>query len=174
MARTCLFVSCFLVLALLLPACQQPAQPAELVQSTAADEIAIRESLQRNGELWNAADVEGVLAEYAEDAVLMPPEAPAVVGKEALRTSWSEFLGQNTPDWHFTIEDIRVSGDLGFVRGEFAVSITEKESNKTEEDEGKSVFVFQRQSDGTWKTVIEIFNSNVDDDDDEDRDGDED
>ena len=79
MARTCLFVSCFLVLALLLPACQQPAQPAELVQSTAADEIAIRESLQRNGELWNSADVEGVLAEYAEDAVLMPPEAPALL-----------------------------------------------------------------------------------------------
>ena len=95
MARMYLLVALFL--ALLIPACQPPAAPVEEVPSTEADEAAIRESVQRLVELWNTADLEPILTGYAEDAVLMPSEAPAVVGKEALRTSWTEFS-----DWPIT------------------------------------------------------------------------
>ena len=39
----------------------------------------------------NAGDLEAYLAVFAEDAVLMPPNEPPVVGKEATR-AWAQGL----------------------------------------------------------------------------------
>ncbi len=166
MARN--FLSTILFLTLLIPACQPAAEPAEEAPSTEADEAAIRESMQRIVEKWNAADLEGMLAEFTQDLVIMPPEAPAISGKEAVYTVGKVFLEQNSSVWDFTIEDVQISGDLAFVRGEQTMSTTEKESGETEEGEGKGVFIFRRESDGTWKGVIEIMNSNEADDDEDD------
>jgi ketosteroid isomerase-like protein len=141
MARIYLLVVLFLTL--LLAACQPPAAPVEEVPSAEADEAAVRESLQRIVDLWNAADLEPMLAGCAEDAVLMPPEAPAVVGKEALRTAWTEFLSQNSSVWELEIEDIEISGDLAFVRGKGSESVTEKETGETEKGDDKSVLILR-------------------------------
>jgi len=159
-----------LFLFLLIPACQPAEVSRPATPSTAQDEAAIREILQRNEDSWNAADPEAVLKDYAEDIVQMPPEEPAIVGKEALRASWREFLDKNTSVWDLTTEDIQISGDLAFARGAFTSSNTEKEDGEVEEEEGNTVFVLRRESDGTWRIVIEIWTSNDDDDDDDDDD----
>ena len=166
------FLSTILFLSLLIPACQPAAEPVEEAPSTEADEAAIREVMHQIQDVWNAADLEGVLAEFAQDLVIMSPEEPALLGKETLRNALEGLLEQNTIVWNFTIEDIQISGDLAFVRGESTGSTTEKESGETEEEESKGVFILQRESDGTWKIVLEIWNSNVDDEDEHDDDDD--
>lgn len=171
MPRTSLSVLLFLFF--LIPACQ-PAEVSEpAAPSTAQDEAAIQEILQRNEDMWNAANPEAVLGDYAEEIVQMPPEEPAIVGKEALRASWQEFLDENTSVWDLTVEDIQISGDLAFARGEYTAATTEKDDGEIEEEEGNTVFVLRRESDGTWKIIIEIW-TETDDDDDDDDDEDED
>jgi len=166
MVRKAFYTVLFLVF--LIPACQ----PAEVSQpaapSTAQDEAAIREILQRNEVSWNAADPEAVLEDYADDIVQMPPEEPAIDGKEALRASWREFLDANTSAWDLTVEDIEISGDLAFARGGYTATTTEKDDGEVEEEEGNSVFVLRRGSDGTWRIVIEIWTETDDDEDDDD------
>lgn len=157
-----------LFLLLLITACQPTGVSQPETPSTEADEAAIRALLQRSEDLWNAADLEGTLADYADDIVQMPPEEPAIHGKEALRASWTEFFEENTSVWDFSAEDIQVSGDLAFVRGGFTATDTEKEDGEVEQVEGSAVFVLRRGSDSTWKFVIEIWNSDAADDDEED------
>jgi uncharacterized protein (TIGR02246 family) len=59
---------------------------------------------------WNAHDVEGVLAHFAEDVVFTSPVAVRVVpgsggvvrGKQALRAYWTAALAR-VPDLHFEV-----------------------------------------------------------------------
>lgn len=46
--------------------------------------------------------------------------------------------------------------DLGYTTGTFAI-----ESNRTTIDQGKFVDVWKKQADGSWKAVIDIFNSDL-------------
>ena len=62
---------------------------------TKADEAAIRAGTTAWATAYNNGDGEAMAANYAEDAVLLPPNAPAVTGRAAIR----EFLetdSQNT------------------------------------------------------------------------------
>jgi ketosteroid isomerase-like protein len=85
-----------------------------------------------------------------------------------LRIAWREFLEEKRSDRDLTIEDVQISGDLAYVWGGLTPSNTEKEDGEVEEEEGNTVFVLRRESDGTWKIVIEIWNTNDSDDDDGD------
>ena len=67
---------------------------------------------------WNARDVEGVLAHYADDVVFASPTAKQfapetrgiVRGKDALRSYWTRALEAN-PDLHFALIDVYVGVD---------------------------------------------------------------
>jgi uncharacterized protein (TIGR02246 family) len=52
---------------------------------------------------FNANDLEGIVSCYAEDAVIFPPDVFMARGKDAIRRSWEEFLGQ------FKISQARIS-----------------------------------------------------------------
>jgi ketosteroid isomerase-like protein len=68
-------------------------------------------------ELWNAQDLEGVLAHYAEDVVFVSPNSTRftgdpsgrVVGKAALRDYWSRALA--TPGLQFTLRAVYAGPD---------------------------------------------------------------
>jgi ketosteroid isomerase-like protein len=62
---------------------------------------------------WNAHDLEGVLAHFADDVVFSSPAAAQLIsgsggvvrGKAALRDYWTEGL-RRIPDLHFTVLDV--------------------------------------------------------------------
>jgi len=88
---------------------------------TKADEAAIRAGTTAWANAYNNGDGEAMAANYAEDAVLLPPNAPAVTGRAAIR----EFLetdSQNTrgAGLKFNIPGdgpVQVSGDLAYESG---------------------------------------------------------
>lgn len=82
---------CLLVIGLFLfaVACQREAA----VDTRAADERAIRTADAACLKAAQAKDTEGVLSCYADDASWLPPNAPILTGKQAIRTGWSQLLG---------------------------------------------------------------------------------
>src|SRR5215813_3343785 len=70
--------------------------PSTVVDTRAADAAAI----QRLDEQWSATaarnDVAGTVAFYADDAVLLPPNAPIATDQKSIRQSWAALLGPNT------------------------------------------------------------------------------
>ena len=61
------------------------AQTAEL----SAEEAAIRSADEQWQEAAKAKDLDHFLSFYAEDAMVFPPNAPLVSGKDAIRSLWS-------------------------------------------------------------------------------------
>ncbi len=125
-----------------------------------AEEAAIREMDVEWMNAANAKDVERLVDLYAADASLFPPNAPIVTGKEAIRTHYSQVV--ESPGFVISAETTNVgissAGDLAYSAGTSEDTINDSEGNPVTE-RGKWVVVLKKQPDGTWKVVIDIWNS---------------
>ena len=140
------------VTALLATGCAPP--PASLTES---DVEAIRASTEAYGDAVSAGDWAATGWLYTEDAVLMPPNAPAAMGRDAIQETMASF----PPITAFSIvaDDIQGVGDLAYVRGTF--SITLQAGDNVIEDHGKYLEIRRRQADGSWPITVDIWNSDV-------------
>ncbi len=107
-----------------------------------------------------AKDVDTVLSFYADDASQLPPNAPIVTGKEAIRAHLSEeYSGQDFAiSWQTTKVEVAGSGDLAYSHGTSEVTVNDAEGNPVTDKE-KWVVVWKKQPDGSWKAVLDIWNS---------------
>lgn len=149
------------ILLLAVMACQSPAPaPDEATAQTdmsPADAVAeVRQVFEDYVSNWNAANIEGVLAVVADDAVQMGPDW-VYVGKEALSAEWRDFLGQNSDTWEPTIDEIQAAGDLVFIKLHSTETWTPKAGGEATTMVGRGVSVFQREISGEWKLVLEQF-----------------
>ena len=158
MVRKNLFAILFLALAIM--TCQSADSSRTVVTSSEADKAAVSEALEQYVEKWNAEDLDGIMALMADDVVALPPGYPAIIGKKALRSDNEQFFSKNTEIWKPTIEYIEVSGDLAFVRAKELLTTTPKDSSETKTLIGKGIYIFRRGEDGSWRCVIDIWNSN--------------
>ncbi|MHB8054630.1 MAG: YybH family protein [Candidatus Aminicenantales bacterium] len=62
----------------------------------------------------------GIAFLYAEDAIRMVPNRPAIKGREAIRASYQSDFDLFKIEETNTVEDAQVVGDLAFVRGAYA------------------------------------------------------
>lgn len=123
-----------------------------------AEEQAIRDLVRR----WDAAiaakDLDAVAGMYMEDAVLMPPNAPLVRGRAAIRSGWSDMF--QTPGFSLSVTpttvDVAASGDMAEEVGTWRFSGETPQGPMS--DEGKYVVVWKKV-DGEWKVSSDIFNS---------------
>ncbi|HJY86819.1 MAG TPA: SgcJ/EcaC family oxidoreductase [Candidatus Acidoferrales bacterium] len=153
MRRLCLLVIGLFSFAV---ACQRQAA----VDTRAADERAIRTADAACLRAAQAKDTEGVLSCYAAEASWLPPNAPPLTGKEALRAGWSQLLASPgfAISWQITKLQVSRSGDLAYAlysyelttQGPDAVPIT---------DRGKDMAVWNKQPDGSWRIVADAYSS---------------
>jgi len=109
---------------------------------------------------YNAGEPDRIIALYAEDAIVMPPDAPSVTGDAALRS----FLGDEMAEAKkggITIvltgdDEADTSGDLGWHRGTFKVVGEGGASLGT----GKYLEIWQRQQ-GKWRITRDIWNNDA-------------
>jgi ketosteroid isomerase-like protein len=117
---------------------------------------ALHETFERN---FNARTVDQMVDScYAPDASLMPPNYPLQQGHAALRAFIGYWL--NSAPMTLATEPLRydADGDLGYSFGRFTLTITMPDGSVVE-DHGKYMDVAQRQADGSWKYVADMFNS---------------
>lgn len=136
------------------------AQAPVVTEAATHGEHAIREIKARWGNLIAAKNAAAIEALYADGAVLMPPNASVVVGREAIGARWASQL--QLPDFTFRLIPeqliVSVSDDLAYDRGayDFAATI----SGAPIADIGKYVIVWQNIG-GEWKVIADIFNSDA-------------
>lgn len=152
-----LFRSSSLLLAVLLVT-QAPATLAQDVD-LAAEEQQIRE-LGRQWVEWVAAkDVKAIVDLYAEDGVIMPPNAAQAQGAEAIGAVWESItqLPEVAMSFEPTTIEVAQSGDMAYDIGTYSLSFAADQGRV--EDEGKYVVVWVKEG-GDWKAAADIFNSN--------------
>ena len=156
-------------LAALLLACA-PAEKAATDSAGAAapattDVATVRAVIEEANAKWAgamvAADVPTIVANYADDGVMMQPGMPAVSGRAAVEEAIKGMLASMKVDSaSFTTNDVKVGGDMAIETGSFRMTMTPK-GGKPTNDVGKYVTVWQKQADGSWKVIRDISNSDV-------------
>jgi len=82
-----------------------------------ADVQAIKEANTAWDKAWTDGDADALASLYADNAVAMPPNLPAVAGKDALRASSKKYFAQFKDENRSVVEDVRVSGNLAVAWG---------------------------------------------------------
>jgi uncharacterized protein (TIGR02246 family) len=128
----------------------------------ATAEAAIRAADAAGLKAAQAKDVAGATANYADDASWLPPHAPIVQGKEAIRNAWAQLL--TIPglkiDWQITKVDVAQAGDMAYTLYRYEMTMSGPNGAPVT-DKGKDMSVWAKQSDGTWKMVADTFNSDI-------------
>jgi ketosteroid isomerase-like protein len=133
-------------------ACGPSVQEAGLLSHE--DVAAIEAFVEAHVQAGLAGDWEAWYSHYADDAVAMWPNRPAVEGLEALR----EVKLNRALEYELSPVEIDGRGDLAFVRATFSL-LLDYEGAVT--NEGKLVWILRRQSDGSWLIAINISNSDL-------------
>ncbi|MBS1241505.1 MAG: hypothetical protein H6R40_932 [Gemmatimonadetes bacterium] len=136
-------------------ACAPAAQPGQTDEDYAT--ITAAENAFAAG--MNAGDMAKVAAIYSDDAVLMPPNAPAIRGRLAVQ----EFLAGFPPIGDFKLVPGETKGGAGMVtvRGQYSMNLMPPGASAAVADTGKFVEVWLKQPDGTWRLTWDIFNSDI-------------
>ncbi|MFQ6084287.1 MAG: YybH family protein [Candidatus Aminicenantia bacterium] len=108
-------------------------------------------------------DVETIFSYYTDDAVSMPNYGEMVKGKEALKKHDEEMrkTGFKIHSMNFTILDLWACGDLVYEIGKYGISLTLPGMSQPVADNGKYLTIWQKQSDGSLKIKIEIWNTDT-------------
>jgi ketosteroid isomerase-like protein len=129
-----------------------------------ADTKAMEQTLRDLDEQWSKAaaakDIDKTVSFYSKDAIAMPPNGPSATTKEAIRTLWKDLLTDVTISWDVTKVDVAQSGDIGYTSGSYKMTMNDP-SGKPANDRGKYLEVWKKQADGTWKCVMDIWNSDL-------------
>ena len=104
-------------------------------------------------------DVDRILSFWTDDARVIAPGLPAFTGKTALRSYVEGALA--IPGFHITwiTSEARLSpdGQLAYLLSTNAVTIGGPEGQPVTTS-GRAVTVWRRESDGTWRCAVDIWN----------------
>ncbi len=112
--------------------------------------------------LYNAEDFQNVMSVfYANNAIVMPPNAPACRTEEAILRMYQTDAELNIEHVDTSVaEDVRVSGNTAVAWGMDTGTTTPRSGGAPVPYSLKWLMVFECQSDGTWKCLYEMWNDN--------------
>ncbi len=110
----------------------------------------------------NRGNAEAGAAAYTDNAILMPPNHSPLEGKQAIEKYLTEIASQfQASNFQLSILEVDVQGDTTIVRGTYSANITIPGVDAPMEDRGKTLQVWKKQADGSWKIHRDIWNSNM-------------
>lgn len=104
--------------------------------------------------------IEKTLSYWADDAVVLSPGQPPIKGKAAIREMVTS--SSTIPGFHISWEPLSVevsgSGDMAYLIEQSVIKMTDSLGRSITEY-NKGVTVWKKQSDGSWKNVVDIWNA---------------
>jgi ketosteroid isomerase-like protein len=149
-----LLVPCAVPIAILASACR-PSAPAPLSE---ADKAAMKQAIEPALAMLTSPspDWQAFVSIYAEDAMVIPGGVQPFVGHDAILG-----LLKTLPvlaEYKEVSERLEGSGNLAYQVWTYMARI-EPPGAPVVVDTGKEVFVWRKGADGSWKVVVDIFNS---------------
>lgn len=95
---------------------------------------------------------------YSDDAIVLPPNAPAVTGHGAIEAMFKTFPPITA--FELRTEEVEGSADLAYVRGRYTMTMSPP-GTPAIADSGKYLEIWRKQSDGSWKSVRDMFSSDI-------------
>jgi len=129
-------------------------------EDTAEVRQAIEARIQQLEDAFNKGDTAAAAALYTEEARVLPPGGPTLVGREAILQNFQQSsINAGVRELQFTTLEVRVVRDLAYEIGEYTETIHPEEGEAIR-DQGKYVVIWKREN-GEWKLDVDIWNSNM-------------
>lgn len=124
------------------------------------DKNDLRTDIEKVNKTWMAAvknqDAEAVAALYAEDAMLMAPNAPSIHGKNGAKDFFASAMSSGIKEVSLSTEEVHGDGDFAIERGAYEMRV----DGNTVVDKGKYL-VHWKNIDGEWKFYRDMFSSDM-------------
>ena len=123
-------------------------------------DAAVREVLSGLSAADKAGDMAAVLSHYADDAMILPPNAPVLAGQSGVR-SFYEILFQNfrVDDVSFDADEIHVARDWAFAQGFINGQLTPKSEGTPARKLHEKFLMVLHHEKNAWKIYRIIWNS---------------
>jgi len=109
-----------------------------------------------------AQTLEGHLQYFLDDAMVLSPNEPIVMGKEKINEMLTGIYSAPglALQWQPSHVEVAASGDLGYTVGTYSHSMNDSTGNPIN-DNGKYMTVWKKQADGSWKVAADMFSSDL-------------
>ncbi len=108
-------------------------------------------------EAFARGDAAGCAAVYTEDAKILPPDSPALMGRQAGQEVWQSIINIGVKGISMKTLELEEMGDTAVERGAATVQI-QGEGGQTVEASAKFIVLWKRQADGAWKWHWDCWN----------------
>jgi ketosteroid isomerase-like protein len=127
----------------------------------AAEEKTLGELDAQWSKTAGAHDLDATVAFYADDAVVMPGDAPIANTKQTIRELWAPMLAPNASvSWQVNQTEVARSGDVGYAIGVYQL-VTKDAAGKATTERGKLVEIWKKQANGKWKCAVDSFGADA-------------
>ncbi|HVP52365.1 MAG TPA: nuclear transport factor 2 family protein [Terriglobales bacterium] len=109
----------------------------------------------------NLGDADRCLATMAPDVVIMPPDRPSIVGRDALQRLSRDYHAKFEPSYRLVYDEVLVTGDLAVARASVSGTRRSRSDGRVEKLNWRNLWVLKRQPDGKWKFWRIMFNNAV-------------
>jgi uncharacterized protein (TIGR02246 family) len=135
---------------------------ATLAGAPATDVAAVRQAIEAQNARFSAAAVKADTATiaglYTDDAIVMGPNSPALHGHDAIAKGFAEMSAMKLTGLKLQTQDVIVAGDYAIETGAYDLNAAPPKA-KPVHDVGKYIVVWKKQTDGSYKLLRDIYNS---------------
>ncbi len=146
-----------LITFLLLSACSQRGEQTNA--SVQADLAAIGDVRQQLIDALNADDIEGIMAGLTADHLTMPPNEPTPQTLDALRSWHERRIAALNMNLAVSSSEVKIGGDWAIDRFSGTVTLIPRDGGASIQDTQKTLWIWHREADGSWKLSRAIWNS---------------
>jgi len=127
-----------------------------------ADLAAIEKLHQKNIEVTLSQDQKGLIDMWTEEGVALEPGIPPVAGKQAIQTNnekvHAQYPGFKVLSYAPAFKEIQIADGWAYEWGETDAKFAMSPESAPVSLHIKGVRVLRRQSDGSWKMALTIWN----------------
>jgi len=125
---------------------------------------AVRSRIEETNAEFSAAvshgDTAAIAALYTDDAIVLPPNAEMVRGRQAIKGLFDGMIQQmGIPQLTLRTMQVDEVGEMANEIGEYTLKF-QPAGGEPVTDIGKYVVIWKRQGDDSWKLHIDVWNTN--------------
>lgn len=117
----------------------------------------IKTLVEQQNEKWmkyyNNGNPEGVASLHTDDAMVFPPNSDFVTGKDQITQMYKEEIANGGKNLVLRTLELIVDHNHAYETGNYAIQMN------SDKDSGKYLVVWQKQTNGEWLCLKDIWNS---------------
>lgn len=133
---------------------QQVTEPEGPAMTQAEAQATLKELAEIADDAFIIGNAEALAELFTDDGIRYPPDAPPLVGKEAIRTAFEAVFRQYDIFLMTRVDNLIPAGEVMFARGIYEGTETPKAGGDAVEVSGYWISVMQLQEDDSWKAVV--------------------